>query len=186
MTVAVILSSVSLLFIALSHLDVASSFEWVISWITLSHQRTHIRWAASEINICRSRVAPLCFTEGPVFWLFLLSWLASAVLRHKHPSIVPRLISGHRMSVCGHMFFAWFQTVEAWPTSHYRSVCFMFSIVAHGLHIPLWWKSWMLNHTSPIIGVLWIALNRNIWTLRHMVRFLIPCHIDLFVSSEPV
>ena len=45
---AIILSSVSLEFIALSHLDLISWSLWVFSWISLSRRITHIRRADSE------------------------------------------------------------------------------------------------------------------------------------------
>ena len=45
---AIILSSVSLEFITLSHLDLISWSLWVFSWISLSRRITHIRRADSE------------------------------------------------------------------------------------------------------------------------------------------
>ena len=63
MIVAVILSLVSLLLIAFSHLATISLPSCLFSCITLSHLRTHIRWAASDISIWSSLVAPFCVTD---------------------------------------------------------------------------------------------------------------------------
>jgi hypothetical protein len=56
--VAMIRSHVSRSFIFLSHLAFISSFEWMFSCIVLSHLRTQIRCADSDISICSSRVFP--------------------------------------------------------------------------------------------------------------------------------
>ena len=60
--------------------------------MTLSHFRTQIRCAASEIRICSSFDAPL--------GLLLGSWgalsFAPGMLMLPHPIISPMLISGHR------------------------------------------------------------------------------------------
>ena len=182
MTVAIILSSVSRLFIALNHLNSASSGECSTSWITLSHLRTQIRCAASDISIWRSRVAPLCLRVGLAFHA---SWSPVLATRHPHPRMVPISMSGHWMSLCGHISFAMFQMAFAGPALQFSSMCSIFSVLLHGVHSPLSWNPWILNHTSPTIGVLWIALYRNCWTCNRMERLLIPCQIVSSVSSEP-
>ena len=57
--VAMILSSVSHLFILATHLVLISFMLWSFCWITCSHLRTHIRWADSVRRICRSLTAPV-------------------------------------------------------------------------------------------------------------------------------
>jgi hypothetical protein len=52
--IAIILSLVSLVLMAFFHLMSTSLSECTFSQITLSHHRTHIRWAASEIRIVAS------------------------------------------------------------------------------------------------------------------------------------
>ena len=88
-TVAVILSSVSLLLIALYHLRSASLGVCCTSCITRSHLKTHIRWAASDTMIWRRRDAP---ADGlSVLSLFGLSASCLAVdcaVRQPHPRIV--------------------------------------------------------------------------------------------------
>ena len=56
--VAMILSSVSRLFMFVTHLFFISLMVWFFCWITRSHRRTHTRWADSVMRICRSLTAP--------------------------------------------------------------------------------------------------------------------------------
>ena len=86
--VTMIFSLVSLLFIALYHLDPTSLLECVFSCITLSHLSTQIKWVASEIVIWRSLVAPLCLRDGLLAPHWSSSfWESSFVVRHPHPSV---------------------------------------------------------------------------------------------------
>jgi hypothetical protein len=61
--VAVILSLISLVFMAHSHLVWISPSECCFSLITLSHLRIHIRWADSVMVICISHVGPLMLRD---------------------------------------------------------------------------------------------------------------------------
>ena len=54
---------------ALSHLVCVSVGLWVRFWMTLSHRRTQIRWAASDIRMCSSLVRPLILWLGVCFVL---------------------------------------------------------------------------------------------------------------------
>jgi hypothetical protein len=68
--VAVILSHVSHLLIFLCHLVFISSSVCSSLWIILSHLRTHMRWADSDIRICRRCVLPFWIAKVCGF----LSW----------------------------------------------------------------------------------------------------------------
>ena len=57
--VAMILSSMSRLFILATHLVLISFVLWSFCWITRLHLRTHIRWADSVRRICRSLTTPV-------------------------------------------------------------------------------------------------------------------------------
>src|ERR1700677_2331864 len=139
--------------------------------MTLSHLRTHIRCTASEMRIWRSLVAPFCLST--VHSLpSLPSWLPSCASMHAHPRMIPMVMFGHRILSCGHSFFASSHTMVTGGSLHVSMMWLMFSNVPQVLHSPLLSKTWMLDHLSPIIGVLCIALKRNCWTLRRMVHFL--------------
>ena len=107
----------------------------VCSCITLSHLRTQIRWAASEIRICSS-LSVLLFFFGLSLLLFP-SWASSLVTRQLLPSIIPRLISGHLSRLCGHISLARSHTSFAGPASHTVSICSIDSWVLHLVHFPL-------------------------------------------------
>src|SRR5258708_20439530 len=74
--VAVILSSVSRVLIIFSHcvLTLFSVCMWGGSQTTLSHLRTQMRWAASEIRICRSHWIP-CISK--LYYFLRAFWVAS-------------------------------------------------------------------------------------------------------------
>ena len=130
--VAAILSHVSLSFIFLSHLALISSSEWTSSWIILSHRRTHIRWADSEMSICRRRVFPF-WTVLVRGFLSFCSWglFLFTMFRHPIPSIIPILMSGHGVSWCGHAFLARFQMIRFGLASHRVSMWFIDSVELH-------------------------------------------------------
>ena len=91
--VAVILSLVSLVLMARSHLWYVSFAVCICSCMTRSHLRTHIRWADSDTRIWRSRFLPsLILLGGRAF----SRGLASGMARLPHPMIVPMEISGQR------------------------------------------------------------------------------------------
>jgi hypothetical protein len=109
---------------------------------------------------------PLSFRFASLSWTILLAWPSYFAMRHPHPKMVPRFISGHFMFSCGHSFFAKPHISVAIPTLHKSRMCSMFSVAPHSVHKPLLWKPSILNHTSPIMGVLCIALyssRRQIW-----------------------
>ena len=88
---AVILLSVSLLFIALCHLFTASFGVCSFSQITLSHLSTQMRCAASEIIIWRSLDTPLILMENLLLLSSCLFRFPEFAVRHLHSRIVPRL-----------------------------------------------------------------------------------------------
>jgi len=99
--VAVTLSMVSHSLIARSHLALISLSVRGFSCMTLSHRRAHIRYADSDRIIWSSRVGPWRVTflrRRRVLFLALPGW--RVIL--PHPRIVPRVISGHGIFLCGH------------------------------------------------------------------------------------
>ena len=98
--VAMILSSVSRLFMLVTHLFLISLMLWFFCWITCSHRRTHTRWADSVMRICRSLTIPVSVCH-PWFSSFGSGWLILMMLLH--PSIIPSV-----------MFGSWIH-VSAWP-----------------------------------------------------------------------
>jgi len=102
--VAVILSLVSLLLMFRSHRFLISFSCRRFSWMTLLHHRVHMRYADSEMSICRSRVGPWC-----VVFLSLCSFVCSfsgRALMQPQPRTVPRWISGQGRDLWGHRSFA--------------------------------------------------------------------------------
>ena len=91
--VAVILSSVSLLFMLLSHLALISSSLWCFCCMTRSHLNTHMRCAASVIRICSSLTAPLSDHLPLSSFQF---GRGAIVAMPPQPSMIPMDISGHR------------------------------------------------------------------------------------------
>ena len=110
--VAIILSSVSLVFMTRSHLWCVSFVVCECSWMTRSHLRTHMRCADSEIRIWRSRFAPsVVFLGGWRASLGGLAALAAGMVRLPQPMIIPMEISGQWVGSWGHVFLARFQIV---------------------------------------------------------------------------
>ena len=93
-TVAIILSSVSRLFMLLNHLVLISLAVCVFSWITCSHLRTQIRWVDSVRSICSSLAVPAPMHVSQLFSSFGLGRLFLSIL--PHPRMIPSDISGHR------------------------------------------------------------------------------------------
>jgi len=93
----VILSSVSLAFMADRHLDLISLSVCLFSLITLSHRRTHSMWADSVVMICMRRVAPFELRTRLSRLACCSLWEAISLgeVIVPLPSIRPRLISGH-------------------------------------------------------------------------------------------
>jgi hypothetical protein len=89
--VAVILSAVILLFIALFHLIVISCNVCFFWWMTLSHLRTQIRWLASDIRIWRSLVIP-CASVNDRSSSF--GWSLLVIVMQPIPGTVPKLMLG--------------------------------------------------------------------------------------------
>jgi hypothetical protein len=99
--VAMILSLVSLVLMALYHLILISFSLWWHVWITLSHQSTQIRCADLEMRIWRRWVAPFRF-GFPLFWCGSFSW-HWGIVTEPQPKMMPRLICGQESGVCGHV-----------------------------------------------------------------------------------
>ena len=96
--VVVIRLLVSRSLIFLSHRVFISSSEWLSPRMILSHRRTHIRWADSDISICKRRVFP--FLAARVRG-FILCWSCGSsfdVFRQLIPRMSPMLIRGHGLS----------------------------------------------------------------------------------------
>ena len=76
--------------------------------IALPHLVIQIRYAASETRIFISLVAPAFGWVGATFGLLRRVSSVVCILdcRAPHPSIVPKVISGHVSSPCGHISFA--------------------------------------------------------------------------------
>lgn len=133
--------------------------------ITLLHCRVQIRYAASDIKIFASLVAP-AFTMGSSRG-FSCSWFVGlgVVLtsRSPMPSIVPMVIGGHSLSLCGHMSWAADHIFVPVLASHLVRMCsrvlFSLQIVQH----PLLLRFLMLNQYFPILCVLWKDLYRKSW-----------------------
>jgi len=94
--VAVILLIVSLSLITRSHLPLISSSECSFAWVTLSHLSTQIRYADSEMMICKSRVGPLR-TPLPFCLLFSLCLWVDHRDMQPLPRMVPRLMFSQGM-----------------------------------------------------------------------------------------
>ena len=123
--IAVTLLMVSCLLIMQYHLILISSSDIGFSCITLSHLRTHIKYADLDRRIWRRQVGPWCI----VFFCHC-GWyplgLSDCRLMHLHPRIVPRVISGHGKFLCGHRFLA---------SCHIILVCVCIAVVPHLHHL---------------------------------------------------
>ena len=105
MIVAVILSSVRCLFIALNYFAVTSALSCCFSWMTLSQRSTQMRCIASYMDIWRRRDAPFC-RSGVHSLRFLVLWGLICAVMLLHLSMFPSVISGQLASVWGQSFFA--------------------------------------------------------------------------------
>lgn len=134
-TVAVILLSVSCLFMTLYHYILTSSSVWVVLCLTLSHWSTQTRCMASETIIWSSLDAPLTFVLFPLVPCWGLVWflVGPVAVRQPHPMIDPRFMSGHWSASYGHSSFVWSHTCAVWPALHVVNTCSMSSVVLHGV-----------------------------------------------------
>jgi len=103
--VVVTLLMVNLSLIVWYHFALISPLEMTFSCMTLSHLSIHIRYADSKSRIWRSRVGPWCLLVHRLHQLSLPG-LVGCRLMLPHPSIVPRVISGQGMFLCGQRDFA--------------------------------------------------------------------------------
>jgi hypothetical protein len=122
---------------------------------------TQIRWAASDISIWRSLVADPLLSVGILCWFsgFVTSWWGLAV-RFLHPKVTLKLILGHWYMLWFHASYSSLQIRLAVPCMQPTMICSINSIPLHVLHVPQSPYSGIWNHTSPTIGVLWVALKR--------------------------
>ena len=182
--VAMILSSVSLLFMFFVHLVVISLVSWVFPWITRSHLSTHTKWADSVMRICSSRAAPaeVCGLRFPSSFMFgrSLFWMLP------HPRIIPSEISGHRGFSRGQWFFAIIQIVRVGAALQWMRMWLIDSGALHVWQFCLSSYPGMCVQKLPIFWVSCIALYRNCRTFDLIVGFCRPLQIVLFVSSFPV
>jgi hypothetical protein len=162
--VAITLSSVSLVLMALIHRDLISVTVWERSFITRLQRSTQIRCADSDIMICRSLFFPLLFVL-PSFWLqLLLSLLFLGMVRLPQPRIVPRLISGHSSGEWGHLALARGHMVLTGSAVQPIRICSMDSVVRHLEHWPLVLYPGMFVQKLPIMYALCMALYMNCCT----------------------
>ena len=182
--VAVILSVVSLLLMAVLHLISICGVVSCLLLITLLQHMVHIRWLASDMSICRSCGLPFSLgvlSPGP----FSLGLIPRNFM-HLMPRMVPIIISGHGWCSWGHSCSANVQM----------------SLLAFALHSSRMWDivlSWLqveqnclfsrfltFVHASPIIKVWWVILNRNCQTCALMFLLLIFFQIVTIVSFVPL
>ena len=143
--VAAILSSVSLQLITLNHLALASLLLCGLSCMTLSHLRTQIRWADSEISICRSLLAPLLpiGTCGGSPGLLVIS-SSGGPIKVLHPRITPRFMSKGGQELC-------FMTQGRGGVT--QKSLKKFTFLCDGRASPLIWRGCTLRHIpahSPV------------------------------------
>ena len=178
--VVVILSSVSLLLMLLSHLVWISFSVWCLCWMTCSHRNTHIRWADSVSRICRSLTAlpsvclPCCSSFGCWGWLMLVM--------PPHPRMIPSVILGHWGFSWGQCSFASFQITRTGVSRHVVNMCSIVSVVWHVGQSCLSSYPWMCVQKCPIFWVLCMALYRNCRIFIRMVGLCSPSHRVLSVS----
>ena len=103
--VTVTLSMVGLSLIVWYHFALISLLEMTFSCMTLLHLSIHIKYTDSESRIWKSQVGPWCLLVRHLRRLSLPS-LVGCRLMLLHPSIVPRVISGQGMFLCGQRDFA--------------------------------------------------------------------------------
>ena len=154
--VAVILSLVSLSLMLRSHRFLISFSFRYLSWITLSHRRTHMRYAAFDMSICRSWVGPWC-----VFFLSLCSFCCSSLgiaFMHPQPRMVPKCISGQGGDWWGHKSFANVHISCVVCFLHCVRMCLMSSVVLHVAQFSLSLSPWKSLHRFPIMNALCIVL----------------------------
>ena len=102
------MSSDTLLFSVFRHAALVVRSVCSLPRIALSHLIVHIRYAASDIRILSSLVAPAFGRAGATL---VLLWCCSSavcvfICSSPHPMIVPNVISGHVSSPCGQVPFA--------------------------------------------------------------------------------
>jgi hypothetical protein len=150
---------VSLSLITQSHRPWISWSVCCLSWITLLHLSTQIRYADSERIICSRR-------DGPWWVLFLFCWsfsLSDCRFIQPQPRIIPRLISGHGMLQCGHRPCARGHTIWLAHVLYCVRMCVIDSVALHVMHFSLSLYPGMLVQYFPIMWVSCIALYRNCW-----------------------
>ena len=146
---AVILSVVSLSFIALYHLLVIPCSSMFVPCMTRSHLITQIKWAASDRMICRSQSIACSFSVGCGGWpaLFPASCLGS--VRHPVPRMVPRLMFGQSVGAYGQVCRARSHTKRLGCMLHSVNMCSMLSSTWHIAQSCLFWVPCMWFHIDP-------------------------------------
>ena len=183
--VAVILSIVSLSFIALVHLALIS---WSVCCtlflcITRSHLSTQIRWLASDIRICRSLVRPFVFVDATVCSSFCCLPFSG---RDICPTLnmVPIVIMGHSCHSRGQCSSAFLHIRSLAFALHSSMMCCIVSTdpSRHVLQNCLCSRPRTSFHLSPIMNALCIALYRNCCILVHRIGRFRLLHIVMVVS----
>lgn len=106
---------------------------------------------------------------------FLLFWLLLSLIgafRQPTPMTIPILISGHGVSLCGHVPLARCHIVWFALVLHCISICSMDSMVLHIGQVPLCLKFGTWFHTLPTISAWCVDLYRNCWTWVLSISFL--------------
>ena len=137
---AVVVSSGSLLFSVFCHAAFVIRSVCSLPRIARSHLMIQIRYAASDIRIFSSLVAPAFGRSGATIALLRL---CSSVVRiltwsSPHPIIVPRVISGHVSSPWGHVAFARDHISLVVGCMHSVSMWFIVSSSSQVLQAALW------------------------------------------------
>ena len=97
-----------------------------------------MRWADSDIRICRSRVFPwICLGVFPLSFSLSFSlsfgscWLLVGGDRMPHPRMVPMLILGHALCSCGHISLAIDHICLRGVAWQFTSICSIDSVTPH-------------------------------------------------------
>ncbi len=151
--VAVILSDVILVFIALIHCAFSSLSMCLPRWITLSHLRTQIKWLASDTRIWSNCVLPLDLVDILFHWSSFCLWLPVSAM-DPIPRIVLIIMLGHVRLPYGHIFWASFHMT--FLTSELQSVimCCIVSTLLQMEHLALSSKLGTSLHLSPVMYML--------------------------------
>jgi len=188
--VAIILSSVSRVLIALSQCILISLSLWAWSGFPMTHLHlsAHMRCATLDRRICRRWLTPciLCHWWGlsPSSRFSCRSWFGGVI--EPHPRIVPMLMTGHRSCSCGHRSSVRDHISLRGVAWQLVSMCSIDSVVPHIVQNSRCSFSGICHQYLPTFWVPCIALYRNCLTCICRVWCPISDHIVSFVSNIPL